>query len=150
MKKLALQLVALAVVLTPLAVHAEGPMGSVRPRWGCGADAKTLCKDVKSGGGAVSKCLMDKVDQIQNAACKGHIVAVKAEEDAVRAACSVEIAKCPGTDFGTGLLKCLGKNGKSNSDGCKAALKKFRDDRKAAKAQNAPAAPAVAPAKPSN
>lgn len=43
----------------------------------CKGDAKTLCKDVESGGGRVVKCLVEKAQSL-SPACKAHISKIPA------------------------------------------------------------------------
>ena len=73
-------------------------------------------------------------------------------ENGVKTDCAAEIAPngvCAGLDFGTGLDKCLHKNRKKLSDGCKAAVRPHRKGGKSGAktggAEQAPA-PAAAPA----
>lgn len=74
-------------------------------------------------------------------------------ENGVKADCAAEIASggvCGGKDFGTGLEKCLHKNRKKLSDGCKAAVhphKKMKKGATGAKGgtQEAPASAPQAP-----
>jgi hypothetical protein len=66
--------------------------------------------------------------------------AMKADNDAINTACAAEAqtASCGADKVGTGLLKCLHAYKKANkdfkfSDGCKAAMEKRHDDKKAGK-----------------
>ncbi len=66
---------------------------------------------------------------------------MKANREAVNEACSVEAttAGCSGQKVGKGLIKCVQSYKKSNkefkvSDGCKAAIEKMHESRKAKKA----------------
>lgn len=71
--------------------------------------------------------------------------ALKAERDAVASACSAEAktANCGEEKVGTGLLKCMHGYKKEHkkdfkfSDGCKAAMKKLKEDRKEMKGDKA-------------
>jgi hypothetical protein len=146
MKKTSVLFVALLALRA--AAAAQDAAEPARPHGACKADAKTLCPDMKPGQGVIVNCLMGKAEQIQNADCKAFIGVVKTRRDSIRQACSAEIAKCPGTDFGTGLLKCLNKSRKDMSEGCKAALKEARAERKAAKAKERAAATQPAAATP--
>ena len=63
-----------------------------------------------------------------------------ADAQAIDAACSADAttAGCAGEKVGNGLLKCMWAYKKAHhdfkfSDGCKAAMKKGREDKKAAK-----------------
>ena len=63
---------------------------------------------------------------------------IQKDREAVNEACKAEgaTAGCGSSEVGTGLLKCIGKYRKEHkkdfkiSDGCKAAMKKLREDRK--------------------
>jgi hypothetical protein len=73
-------------------------------------------------------------------------------ENGVKADCAGEIAAggvCADKDFGTGLEKCLHKNRRKLSDGCKAAVhprrKMMKKGAKGAKPSDSQAAPASAP-----
>jgi hypothetical protein len=64
------------------------------------------------------------LDQIQSKTCKAKVEKVQAHEKRVKAGCAEEIKadKCTDMSIGSGLLKCLGANRKSLSEGCRAAM----------------------------
>jgi hypothetical protein len=111
-------------------VFAQAPAGGGKggKGGGCGKDEKALCASAEKGGKMA--CLAQNMDKIQNPACKEKVQKYAANDKAVKDACSKEIGddKCTGMDIGTGLLKCLGHNKKTLSDGCKAALKTVQSE----------------------
>ncbi|MEK7234852.1 MAG: hypothetical protein AAB268_13635 [Elusimicrobiota bacterium] len=101
-------------------------------RGACKADVASLCKGIEKGEGRHVRCLAQNIDQIKNTSCKTHVQEYKTLDDAVKQACSAETdANCKGMALGTGLLKCLHKNKKTLSEGCKTVLHANREARKA-------------------
>jgi hypothetical protein len=104
---------------------AQAPAGGKGEHKGgpCAKDSKALCPKVEKG--AKMACLSQNLDKIQDPACKENVQKYAEQDKAVKDACAKEIEadKCTGMDIGTGLLKCLHKNKKTLSDGCKAKLK---------------------------
>jgi hypothetical protein len=95
----------------------------------CAQDAQSLCANAPKGGRMA--CLAENLAKVQNATCKSRVEKYQTKNNGVKKACSSDISsdKCTGLDIGTGLLKCLEKNRKSLSDGCKAELKRIRGKR---------------------
>lgn len=107
-----------------------GKQGGGKGKGGaCAQDAQTLCANAEKGGKFA--CLANNLSKVQNAKCKERVEKYQTKNNGVKQACSSDISsdKCGGLDIGTGLLKCLGKNRKTLSAGCKSELKSIRGKR---------------------
>ena len=85
----------------------------------CAKDIKSLCADVKSGGGALTACVMDHFSDLSTD-CQ--IAYVKAA--AVERACKVDMTKfCADVKPGKGAkAECLKSHAADLSDSCKEAM----------------------------
>jgi hypothetical protein len=122
----ALFLAAGASAQTPSSAGAKGKGGG---GGACKADIQSLCAGKK--GAEAMVCLSSNAGKIQNSACKSRVEKYQANDSAVKQACSGDITngKCTGLDIGTGLLKCLGKERKTLSEGCKTELKSLHQQK---------------------
>jgi len=87
----------------------------------CAKDIKSLCADVKPGGGALKACVKEHFSDLSTD-CQ--VAIVKAA--AVGRACKADVKKlCSDTKFGKGrLADCVKSHAADLSDGCKEAMAK--------------------------
>jgi len=86
----------------------------------CAEDTAKFCKDVKTGGGRVAKCLKENEKQL-SASCKNSIDAKKQKRDELSEVCKNDVSQfCKDTKPGGGhILKCLKEHEDKLSPECK-------------------------------
>lgn len=103
-----------------IATANAGEMGGA-----CKADREKFCKDVKSGDGAVAKCMKEHKSEL-TAECKSKIEARVEKIKTLREACKDDLKKfCSKVERGQGNKKnCLMSHESILKADCKASLKK--------------------------
>jgi hypothetical protein len=89
----------------------------------CKDDVIQFCKDVKPGGGRLSKCLKEHEGEL-SVACRESIAAAKAKLQGAHEACADDVQKfCAEVNPGGGrVLRCLRENQKELSPECRERL----------------------------
>ena len=83
----------------------------------CAEDAKTLCADIKPGGGAIVRCLMGQKEKLSEEC------AASMKKDMP---CRADTEKfCPGLKPGPQSMACMKEHTKELSEGCRANIEKM-------------------------
>lgn len=123
-KKKSLLCLALGIVCLALWINSAPAAEGAKP---CADDTAKFCKDVKPGGGGLSKCLKEHENEL-SPECKASITESRKKAKEGREDCTVDIGKfCKNVQQGKGrIMKCLKEHQAELSPECKQGMSKTK------------------------